>query len=81
MRRSSVVVSIAATLTLVLVWGRSVERENDGSLLPSVQARVAAVAPKIEGTWLLTVTAQRRSRRGVRSARSSDFRGLFYSKR
>lgn len=56
MRRSSVVLSIAATLTLVLPGGLSVERENDGSLVPSVQAGPAAVAPQIEGTWLLTVT-------------------------
>ncbi|MGH9881206.1 MAG: hypothetical protein ACRD6N_07200 [Pyrinomonadaceae bacterium] len=56
MRRSSVVLSIAAPLTLVLLWGLAMERENDGSLVPSVQAKPAAVAPQIEGTWLLTVT-------------------------
>jgi hypothetical protein len=56
MRRRSVVVGIAATLTLVVVWGWSVERENDASLVPRVQARVVTVAPQIEGTWLLTVT-------------------------
>ena len=56
MRRNSVVLSIAASLTLVLLWGLAMERENDGSPVPSVQARPAAVAPQIEGTWLLTVT-------------------------
>jgi hypothetical protein len=56
MRRSSVVLSIAAPLTLVLLWGFAIEKENDGSLVPSVQARPTAVAPQIEGTWLLTVT-------------------------
>jgi hypothetical protein len=56
MRRSTVVLSIAATLTLVLLGGLAVERENEGSLVPSVQAAPPAVAPQIEGTWLLTVT-------------------------
>jgi hypothetical protein len=56
MRRTSVVLSIAVTLTLVLFWGQAMERGNDGSLVPSVQARPTAVAPQIEGTWLLTVT-------------------------
>lgn len=56
MRRNSIVLSIATTLTLVLFAGLVVERENGGSLVPGVQAGPAAVAPQIEGTWLLTVT-------------------------
>ena len=55
MRRNSVILSIAATLTLVLLCALAVERKSDSSLVPSVQAR-PAVAPQIEGTWLLTVT-------------------------
>ena len=56
MGRNSVILSIAATLTLVLLSGLAVERKNDSSLVPSVQATPQAVAPQIEGTWLLTVT-------------------------
>ena len=56
MRRNSVILSIAATLTLVLLSGLAVERKNDSSLAPSVQARPQAVSPQMEGTWLLTVT-------------------------
>lgn len=55
MRRNSVILSIAATLTIVLLCALAVERKSDSSLVPSVQAN-PAVAPQIEGTWLLTVT-------------------------
>src|SRR5215204_3973402 len=55
MRRIFLVSCIAATLTLVLSLGLQVEGEA-GSLVPNLQAKVAAVAPQIEGTWLLTVT-------------------------
>jgi hypothetical protein len=55
MRRNSVILSISAMLTLVLSYALAVERNSDSSLVPSVQAR-PAVAPQIEGTWLLTVT-------------------------
>ena len=56
MKRTSVVLSTAITLTLVLFSGLAMERESHGSFVPSVQARPTAVAPQIEGTWLLTVT-------------------------
>lgn len=55
MRRNSVILSIAATLTIVLLCALAMERKSDSSLVPSVQAN-PAVAPQIEGTWLLTVT-------------------------
>jgi hypothetical protein len=56
MRRNSVILSIAACLTLVLLYGLAVERKNDSSLVLSVQARPQAVSPQMEGTWLLTIT-------------------------
>jgi len=55
MRPNSVILSIAATLTIVLLCALAVERKSDSSLVSSVQAS-PAVAPQIEGTWLLTVT-------------------------
>lgn len=55
MRRNSVILSIAATLTIVLLCALAMERKSESSLVPSVQAN-PAVGPQIEGTWLLTVT-------------------------
>lgn len=56
MKRTSIMLSIAVTLTLVLFCGLAVDKENDRGLITSVQANPPAVAPQIEGTWLLTVT-------------------------
>jgi len=56
MRRTFVLVSVIATIVILVSWGLSIEDDNGRSIVRVVEAKPAVVAPQIEGTWLLTVT-------------------------
>ncbi len=56
MRHNLKIASVAAILALLLSWGFLPDGKNGRGLVPDVQAKDGATAaPRIEGTWLLTV--------------------------
>ncbi len=57
MKRNTMTVSLAISITLLLAGGLLVGSGQGKGVMPSLQAKeVGANAPQLEGTWIVTVT-------------------------